>query len=221
MALNLGQQLTTPTPPNLGTPGAAYDQRFESQSFGGLNVYFAKLTNIFGTLLGPRGQEYLNAPYGEFQDTTDQTAPNTTTAVAVTFDTTDLSNGITLSNSSRINVAQAGIYSIHFAIQVKNTVNDSEDIDIWFRKNGTNMDGSNKRFGMSARKSAGDPSHLVAAMNFFAELAANDYVEIMFRVSNVGVSLEHFAASSTPTRPAVPSVVVTVSYVSNLSQETA
>ena len=58
-------------------------------------------------------------------------------------------------------------------------------------------------------------------MNFFVKLAANDYVEIMFRVSNVGVSLEHFAASSTPDRPAVPSAVVTVSYVSNLSTETA
>ena len=221
MALNLDQQITPPTPPNLGAADVAYDQGFFTQSFGGLNTYFSKLTALFSALFGRRGGKWINNPYGEFEDNTDQTAANTTTAYAITFDTTELSNGITLSNSSRINVSQAGIYNIHFTIQVKNTVNDSEDIDIWFRKNGTNIAASNKRFGMSARKSASDPSHLVAAMNFFVKLAANDYVEIMFRVSNVGVSLEHFAASSTPDRPAVPSAVVTVSYVSNLSTETA
>ncbi len=216
---NLYQQLQTPPAPDLPNPTEKYERLTVAQTNAALRTFFAKLTNTTQTLLAPRGTKYLNAPYAEFQDTTDQTAANTTTAYAITFDTTDLSNGITLSNSSRINVSQAGVYNIHFTIQVKNTVNDSEDIDIWFRKNGTNLDGSNKRFGMSARKSAGDPSHLVAAMNFFAKLEANDYVEIMFRVSNIGVSLEHFAASSSPTRPAVPSVVVTVSYVSNLSTE--
>jgi hypothetical protein len=72
-----------------------------------------------------------------------------------------------------------------------------------------------------ARKSSGDPSHLIASLNFFVSLAANDYVEIMWRPTDVGVSLEHFAASSTPTRPAVPSAIATVTFVSNLSTETA
>ena len=156
MALNLDQQITPPTPPNLGAADVAYDQGFFTQSFGGLNTYFSKLTALFSALFGRRGGKWINNPYGEFEDNTDQTAANTTTAYAITFDTTELSNGITLSNSSRINVSQAGIYNIHFTIQVKNTVNDSEDIDIWFRKNGTNIAASNKRFGMSARKSASD-----------------------------------------------------------------
>lgn len=221
MALNLDQQITPPTPPNLGTPGAAYDQRFETQSFGGLNVYFGKLTALFSALFGRRGGKWINSPYGAFQDSTDQTAANTTTAYAVTFDTTDFSNGVTLSNSSRLNVAQAGIYDIQFSIQFKNTTNDGQDVDVWFRKNGTNIDNSNSRFHAVARKSSGDPSHLIAAMNFFVSLAANDYVEIMWRPTDIGVSLEHFAASSTPDRPAVPSAIATLTFVSNLSVETA
>ncbi len=56
-----------------------------------------------------------SVPYGAFQDSTDQTAANTTTAYAITFDTTDYSNGVTLSNSSRLNVANAGIYDIQFS----------------------------------------------------------------------------------------------------------
>jgi hypothetical protein len=221
MALNLDQQITPPTPPNLGAADVAYDQGFFTQSFGGLNTYFSKLTALFSALFGRRGGKWINNPYGAFQDTTDQTAANTTTAYAVTFDTTDFSNGVTLSNSSRLNVAQAGIYNLQFSIQFKNTTNDTQDADVWFRKNGTNIDNSNSRFGLGPRKSSGDPSHVIAALNFFVSLAANDYVEIMWRPSDIGVSIEHYATSSTPTRPAVPSVIATLSFVSNLSVETA
>lgn len=221
MALNLGQQISTPVQPNLGTPAPAYDQGFFGTSFGGLNVYFSKLTAIFSALFGQRGGKWINNPYGAFQDSTDQTAANTTTAYAITFDTTDFSNGVTLSNSSRLNVAQAGIYNLQFSIQFKNTTNDTQDVDVWFRKNGTNIDKSNSKFGLAPRKAAGDPSHVIAALNFFVNLAANDYVEIMWRPSDVGVSIEHYAASSSPTRPAVPSVIATLSFVSNLSVETA
>jgi len=221
MATNLSQQISTPTQPNLGTPGVVYDERLMAQSFGGLNVYFAKLTAVFAALFGPRGGKWINNPYGAFQDTTDQTAANTTTAYAITFDTTDFSNGVTLSDSSRLNVAQSGIYDLQFSIQFKNTTNDTQDVDVWFRKNGTDIANSNSKFGMPPRKSSGDPSHIIAAMNFFVSLASTDYVQIMWRPSDVGVGLEHYAAASTPTRPAVPSVIATLSFVSNLSQETA
>ena len=214
---NLYQQLETPAPPDLPSPGQVYDERLTAQTHRGLLVYFRKLTNILSTVLGPRGGKYLNLPYGAFQDSTDQTAANTTTAYAITFDTTDYSNGITLSNSSRLNVSQAGIYNVQFSIQFKNTTNDSQDSDVWFRKNGTDIDKSNTRFGMVARKSSGDPSHSVAAMNFVISLAENDYIQIMWRPSDVGVSIEHYAAGTSPTRPAIPSVIATVSFVSNLS----
>lgn len=221
MALNLGQQITTPAPPNIGSPGTSYDERFQSQAFGALNRYFSNLTALFAALFGPRGGKWINNPYGAFQDGTDQVAANTTTAYAVTFDTTDFSNGVTLSNSSRLNVSQAGIYNIQFSIQLTNSTSDTQDVDIWFRKNGTNIDKSNSRFSLSPRKSSGDPSHLIAALNFFVSLAANDYVEIMWRPTDVGVQIEHYAASSSPTRPVVPSVIATLTFVSNLSIETA
>jgi hypothetical protein len=221
MATNLTQQLDTPAPPNLGTPDVLYSESYFRQTNGGLNVYFNKLRNLFGALLGPRGGKWMNMPYGAFQDGTDQTAANTTTAYAITFDTTDFTNGVTLSNSSRLNVAQAGIYNLQFSIQFTNTTNASQDVDVWFRKNGTNIDKSNSRFGFAPRKGAGDPYHTIAALNFFVSLAANDYVEIMWRPTDVGVSIEHYAASASPTRPVVPSVIATISFVSNLSTETA
>ena len=218
---NFYQQLQTPAVPDLPNPQDKYDRLTVAQTNGALRTFFLKLTNALQSIASPRGGRFINMPYGAFQDSTDQVAANTTTAYAITFDTTDFNNGVTLSNSSRLNVSQSGIYNIQFSVQLVNTTNASTDIDIWFRKNGTNIDKSNSRFHLSQRKSAGDPSHLIAALNFFVSLSANDYVEIMWRPTSTSVSIEHFDASSSPTRPVVPSVIATLSFVSNLSTETA
>jgi hypothetical protein len=210
-------QITTPAQPNIGNPGEVYDRLYFSQTFSNIGNYASRVTNALGALFGPRGGKYINAPHGAFQDSTDQVAANTTTAYAITFDTTDFSNGVTLSNSSRLNVSQSGIYNVQFSIQFTNTTNASQDVDVWFRKNGTNADKSNSRFGFAPRKGAGDPFHTIAAINYFLSLNANDYVEIMWRPTDVGVSIEQYPAGTSPTRPAVPSAIVTLSFVSNLS----
>jgi hypothetical protein len=182
------------------TTTTIYDSRIGNESL----IFLVPISNA---------AEADSAPYGAFQDTTDQSAANTTTAYAIAIGTTDYSNGVYLSNTSRMNVRNYGVYNIQFSIQFKNTTNDSQDIDIWFMKNGTNIDKSNSRFSMPARKSSGDPSHLIAALNFFLELQANDYVEIMWRVSNTGISIEHYGTSTSPTRPSVPSVIATMQYI--------
>ena len=211
------QQLETPSIPSLGFPPEGYERRHFNENYGALNNYFRKLTTVLGSLFGPKGGKFMNNPYGAFQDSTDQTAANTTTAYAITLNTTDFSNGVTLSNSSRINVSDAGIWNCQFSIQFKNTTNDTQDVDVWFRKNGTNIDNSNSRFNLSPRKSSGDPSHMIAAMNFFVSLNASDYIEIMWRVSDVGVSIEQYPAGTSPTRPTIPSAIVTMSFVSNIT----
>ena len=214
---NFYQQLQTPAVPDLPNPQDRYDRLTVAQTNGALRTFFLKLTNALQSIASPRGGRFINMPYGAFQDSTDQTAANTTTAYAITFDTTDFNNGVTLSNSSRLNVSQAGIYNIQFSIQFKNTTNDTQDVDVWFKKNGTNIDKSNSRFGLGPRKSSGDPTHMISAMNFFVSMETNDYVEIMWRPSDVGISIEHYATSTTPTRPAIPSVIATMTFVSNLS----
>ena len=214
---NFYQQLQTPAVPDLPNPQDRYDRLTVAQTNGALRTFFLKLTNALQSLASPRGGRFINMPYGAFQDSTDQVAANTTTAYAITFDTTDFNNGVTLSNSSRLNVSQAGIYNIQFSIQFKNTTNDTQDVDVWFKKNGTNIDKSNSRFGLGPRKSSGDPTHMISAMNFFVSMETNDYVEIMWRPSDVGISIEHYATSTTPTRPAIPSVIATMTFVSNLS----
>ena len=213
---NVKQQLDIPAIPSLGTSGVVYSQSLQNQNNGLLRLFFTKLVNSIQSVIGPKGGKYLNNPHGAFQDSTDQVAANTTTAYAVTFNTTDFSNGVTIASGSRITVADDAIWNLQFSIQFKNTTNDGQDVDIWFRKNGTNIANSNSRFHPPPRKSAGDPSHIIAALNFFVSMNSNDYIEIMWRTENTGVSIEHFDTSTSPTRPAVPSAIATMSFVSNL-----
>ena len=213
---NKKQQLEVPSIPSLGFAPEGYERRYVSEVNGALNGYFRSLISTLGALFGIRGGKFLNNPHGAFQDSTDQVAANTTTAYPITFNTTDFSNGVTIASSSRITVADSGIWNLQFSIQFTNTTNASQDVDVWFRVNGTNVANSNSRFGFAPRKGVGDPFHIIAALNYFVSLNANDYVEIMWRPTDVGVTIEQYPASSSPTRPAVPSAIVTMSFVSNL-----
>jgi hypothetical protein len=60
---------------------------------------------------------------------------------------------------------------------------------------------------------------LIAVTPFMADLAANDYIEILWRPSDVSVTVQHLPAVSasagvTPAIPATPSAIVTVQFIS-------
>lgn len=163
---------------------------------------------------------YLNTPYNQLTSNQDQTAASVANAYAITLNGSDFPDGISVVSNSRITFAQPGIYNITYSIQFKNTDNSAHDVDIWFRQNGTDLANSNSRFSLPARKSSGDPSHLIAVTPVMVDItAANQYVEIMWRVSNTAVSIEYYPAVAaspgvTPAIPATPSVIVGVTFIS-------
>jgi hypothetical protein len=181
-----------------------------------LRQYFIQNDRFTGSLIDAVGGAYLDFPHGAFQDSTTHTAANTTTAYPITFNTTDFSNGVTMVSGSRFTVEYAGMYNLQFSIQLENLTTSIESIDIWFRKNGTDIPASNSRFGVSARKGAGNPSHLIAGLNYFIDMQANDYVELVWCTTDVLAKIVAYAAGTSPTRPSIPSVIATMSYVSRL-----
>jgi hypothetical protein len=213
------QKLENPPAPTLGYPTEVYERRHFNENNSSLTIFFRKLNGVLGALFGVRGGKYLNTPHGAFHDSTDQIATSTTTAYPVVFGNTDISNGVSIASNSRITVAVDGIWNLQFSLQIKNTSNDGQDFDVWIRKNGTNIDDSNSRFHVPARKSSGDASHLIAALNFFASLTDGDYLEIVGCVTSTSVSLEAFPAGTSPTRPAIPSAIATMTFVSNLPSQ--
>jgi hypothetical protein len=153
------------------------------------------------------------APYGQFSNNNDQVAPSTGTSAVVLWDTTEVSNGVYLSNSTRINVRNGGTYNINFSLQLQNSTNDHQYADVWYRVNGTDIVRSASRFGIPPRKSTGDPAAMIGYMSLFVELDAGDYVEIAGAVSDVGVTLEHYAADTGIPRPAIPAGIISVQYI--------
>jgi hypothetical protein len=158
------------------------------------------------------------APYGAFQDDADQTAASANTAYAIKFNTTDYSNGVYVSNNSRINVRNAGIYNLQFSAQVTNTDNTIHDIDIWLSKNGTTVAGTNGQVSVP-NSHGGVPGHTLPAWNYIIELAANDYVELMWNTTSTQVSLDYIAAQSSPSRPSTASIIATMQYIAPLASD--
>jgi hypothetical protein len=154
-------------------------------------------------------------PYLAVQDTTDQAATSINDVNIMSFNTTDYSLGASLVDSTKLKVDYSGLYNIQFSAQLINTTNDTQEVSIWFRKNGTDVAGSNSEFSMPARKSTGTASRGIAALNFFLALQKNDYVQLAWRPSDIGVSIEHFGTQTTPTRPSTPSIIATMSYLSS------
>jgi hypothetical protein len=108
-----------------------------------------------------------------------------------------------------------GLYNIQFSVQVVNTSVQIHDIEIWFRKNGVDIPNSNSKWSVP-NSHGGVDGHLIAALNFYTDLAPGDYLEIMWYANDSALSLQTLPASTSPTRPAIPSVIMTASYVSAL-----
>ena len=214
---NVGKEkLNGTSQPALPTAPVEFDRRYQDDLNNLLRLYFTQIDNLSTSLVNVNGTRFLSAPYGAFQDSNPQTAANTTTAYPITFGTTDFSNGVTMVSGSRFTVEHAGMYNLQFSIQLENTTNAGQDIDIWFRQNGTDIPASNSRFGLAARKDVSDPFHIIAALNYFAEMQAADYIELIWCTTDVGADIKAYTAGTSPTRPAIPSVIATMTYVSRL-----
>lgn len=157
------------------------------------------------------------APYGAFTRNTSQTAPVAMTPATIEYDTTEASSGIYISNNSRLNARNAGVYNVQFSIQLASDDNALQYADVWFRKNGVDIPRSATRFDLPIRKSAGDPSHTVGTVNVFVDLAAGDYVEVAGLVSATTVSLVSYAATTSPDRPIIPAAIVTMQYIAPMA----
>jgi hypothetical protein len=176
-------------------------------------------TNFYGGFFHGDGR-YLSTPYNQITSDQDQTGA-VATATAVTFNTNEFPGSISIVSNSRITFGEKGIYLFNYSLAFTNPTNDAQDIDIWYRYKGTDIANSNSKFSIPARKSTGNNSYLIAVTPYTINIVAdNDYVELMFRVTDATVTLEHLAAVAaapgvTPAIPATPSVILTIQFVSD------
>jgi len=208
--------LLPPKAPNLPVGPLQYEQRYQDQLLNDLRRYFNTLDNTLGLLLGTGGGggKYVRFPYGAFQSGVDQTA-TVNTATAMTFNVTDYSNDVSVVSNSKITVINSGIYNLQWSGQFENADTQLHDASVWIRVNGTDVVGSNGLISVP-NKHGGVNGHTIAAWNYFVQLNAGDYVQLMWSTDDAQVSLQYYAAGTSPTRPTTASVIATLSFVSAL-----
>lgn len=159
-----------------------------------------------------------SVPYGAFSDYTTQTAAAANTAYPITLNTTDASNNVYIGTpTSRIYVRDTGLYNFIWSGQFSNLDTAPQDANVWLRINGTNVTGSTGIIGMPARKNPSDPYHAIYGWNFLLSLTAGDYIELVWSTTNTNVSIDTYAAGTSPTRPSTASIVATLTYNSTSS----
>jgi hypothetical protein len=179
----------------------------------GSTIHTGSLTLSSGSALAINDGFYVNGNkqfnYGQFSSTQTQSG-SANTAYSATFTTTDFSQGVSLVSGSRITVSNTGLYNVQFSAQLHTTSNEAVDFSVWFAMTGSNIADSNTDFSIEKINGGG---FQVAALNFLTQIASGSYVELKFSKTTTNGQLQAKGTQSTPTRPATPSVILTVTQV--------
>ena len=146
--------------------------------------------------------------YGSFYDTTTQTNAGATAANVMRYNSTEFANGVSIVSNSRVTVQAAGVYDIQFSAQFQRGggAGGESTVEVWLSKNGSNVPWSGTYLTI-----VGNNGKAVAAWDFLV-YASNpgDYYELYWSSPDTNVALYSAATGSNPTRPAVPSIILTV-----------
>lgn len=187
--------------PSLPVAPVSYEQRYQDQYSNVMRLYLNQVSNAVNA---PR-------PYGSFYSTVDQTNPVASAVNLMTYNqTVDFFNVSIGAINSRVYVAEEAIYNIQFSAQLDKSGGSASAVYIWLRVNGVNIANSATKIVID-----GPNSEIVAAWNFVLPLAENDYFELAWQSSDTNVFLAEEPASGNV--PEIPSVILTVTWVSNVS----
>lgn len=185
--------------PNLPVAPIQYEQRFQDQFSNVLRLFFRQVANR------------VNSPtaHASYFDTTTQPNPVANAVNLFTYNSVVTQQAITRGNpTSKVYVAQTGIYNFQFSAQLDKTGGSASAVYIWPRINGINLPDSATKIVID-----GPNNEIVAAWNFVLVLQANDYFELAWESSDTNVVIPYVAA--TGNIPAIPSIILTVVWVSN------
>lgn len=142
--------------------------------------------------------------YGDWYDTTNQTAAAINTAYAVKMNSNGAISGFTKNAGGTVITAQnAGRYNFEFSLQVTSSNSSSARFYLWYRKNGVDVPNSSTVMTISA-----NGGKLAPAWNFPVLMEAGDTFSLMWATDSTNVSLS--AEPATAFCPSIPSVILTV-----------
>jgi hypothetical protein len=146
--------------------------------------------------------------YGQFFDSTTQTAAAINTAYPITFNSSSSAYGVYVdpASTSHIKVTRPAIYNMQFSIQLDKTSGGAGLFWVWGRINGNNI--ANSASQVRIQNNNGE---IFVAANLFVSMSNGDYFELMWAVNDTTVQLQATAAAGVV--PAIPSVILTMTQV--------
>lgn len=221
--------LRPPKAPNLPIAPVDYAQQYVDQLSNALRLYFNQIDNGFSSLFSDTGGAGLSLPHISASDSTDQLATASNTPTEVTWNTLDSGLGWTLNAPGTATANVSGIYTIRYSLQLANTDNAQHDAAVWLKVNTVDLANSTTIFTVPARKSAGVFSYVCAYSEATFQVNAGDTIALYWATNQAydtspatdGVYIEHLAAQSSPyARPATPSAIGSITFVSRLPTNT-
>jgi hypothetical protein len=187
-----------------------YANSVTADTITGTDGYFTNLNAQNLYIVGGNGAFGI-ASWGSFWSLATQTNPTANTVNFMTFNNSDLSNNnvnLKSGSSSQIQVDLSGVYNIQFSAQTNITQGSNGTIYIWLRVNGVDIPATN------GKENIGNANGQIIAWNYILSLNAGDYIQLAWASSDIHMQLLYEAASGSPTKPAIPSVILTVQAVS-------
>ena len=205
-------------PPALPLATDQYVRAYQDQLNNIQRLFYNRLTQSHNAILDVDGAINLQAPHAMLMSDQDQTNAGITLANTLTYNQAVIAQGIEVRNGGEIWFDHPGQYLVTFTLQVSNRGNAAQIFEVWAAYDGSNYPLSNTRFDIDARKSLSVWSHIVPAITgiFTVENPSVEYLSIKWWADSTDVFLEHYAAGTSPTRPEIPSVIMTINFVSRL-----
>jgi hypothetical protein len=147
--------------------------------------------------------------YGFFTGNTPQTNPVANAINLVTVDVTGPANGISISGGNSLVVANAGVYTKLFTMNVNKTSGGASIISIWLRYNGVDLPGSAQDLILT-----GALDTIFVSGNFTLNMAAGSNIQMCWSSPDITMQLLELPARVGPVRPTGDSVKVTLTRIS-------
>ena len=204
-------------PPALPIPKASPLKQYLDDLNNILRLFFNLLANAVNNVFGELGGRFIDVPNALYFSIVDQPVAVVDTPQVVTFNQTYLESGFSINgaSNSQITATYGGVYNFQFIGQLASGSASAKNIYLWISRDGTNLGYTAREFVL---KGSGEIDEVI--WNFNLDLAAGEYIEMVWVSDDIDVTMKTVAPAVSPAtpHPGVTSAVLTVNFISALPE---
>ena len=204
-------------PPALPIPKESPLKQYLDDLNNILRLFFNLLANAVNNVFGELGGRFIDVPNALYFSTADQPIAAVDTPQVITFNQTYLESGFTINgvSNSQITATYGGVYNFQFIGQLSSGSASAKNIFIYITRDGTTLGYTARQYVLSG---SGDIHEVI--WNFNLDLAAGEYIEMVWVSDDIDTTLEAVPPATSPAtpHPGVTSAVLTVNFISALPE---